>query len=96
MKITPTTHQLFTNLSTQDKSLIINLKEQQLSTSELQLFTNCSPQSKQLFIKQVITPNIENGIIAMTHPETPHHPRQKYYLTELGLKILEMLQNNKQ
>lgn len=93
---TSTVHQLFTNLSTQDKSLIINLKEQQLSTSELQLFTNCSPQSKQLFIKQVITPNIENGIIAMTHPETPHHPRQKYYLTELGLKILEMLQNNKQ
>lgn len=93
---TSTIHQLFTNLSTQDKSLIINLKEQQLSTSELQLFTNCSPQSKQLFIKQVITPNIENGIIAMTHPETPHHPRQKYYLTELGLKILEMLQNNKQ
>ena len=75
---TSTVHQLFTNLSTQDKSLIINLKEQQLSTSELQLFTNCSPQSKQLFIKQVITPNIENGIIAMTHPETPHHPRQKY------------------
>ncbi len=93
---TSTVHQLFTNLSTQDKSLIINLKEQQLSTSELQLFTNCSPQSKQLFIKQVLTPNIENGIIAMTHPETPHHPRQKYYLTELGLKILEMLQNNKQ
>ncbi|MBQ2573283.1 MAG: transcriptional regulator, partial [Bacteroidales bacterium] len=93
---TSTVHQLFTNLSTQDKSLIINLKEQQLSTSELQLFTNCSPQSKQLFIKQVITPNIENGIIAMTHPETPHHPWQKYYLTELGLKILEMLQNNKQ
>ena len=90
-----TVHQLFTNCSPQDKLLITNLKDLQLSTSELQLFTNCSPQSRQLFIKQFITPNLNKGIIAMTHPETPHHPRQKYYLTKLGLKILEMLNNNK-
>ena len=86
-----TIHQLFTNLSTQSKSLIISIKKSQLSTSELQLFTNCSPKSKQLFIKQFIAPNIENGILTMTHPENPHHPQQKYYLTELGLKIYEML-----
>ncbi|MBO7144053.1 MAG: putative DNA binding domain-containing protein [Salinivirgaceae bacterium] len=89
----PTVHQLFTNLSVQDKQLIISLKESQLSASELQQFTNCSPQSKQLFIKQYITPNLDNGIIAMTHPESSHHPRQKYYLTETGKKILEMIQN---
>ena len=87
----PTVHQLFTNLSVQDKQLIISLKESQLSASELQQFTSCSPQSKQLFIKQYITPNLDKGIIAMTHPESSHHPRQKYYLTETGKKILEML-----
>ena len=86
-----TIHQLFTNLSTQSKSLIISIKNSQLSTSELQLLTNCSPKSKQLFIKQFIAPNLENGILTMTHPEKPHHTQQKYYLTELGLKIYEML-----
>lgn len=89
-------HQLFTNCSPQTKLLIMSLKDSQLSTSELQLFTNCSLQSKQLFIKQFIAPNLENGIIAMTHPETPHHPRQKYYLTELGRAVLELLLEEEQ
>ena len=66
-----------------------------MSASELQLSANCSPQSKQLFIKQFIAPNLDNEIIAMSHPESPHHPRQKYYLTELGKKILEMILNDK-
>lgn len=86
-----TVQQLFTTLSPQVKSLIVNLKDKQVSASELQLFTNRSPQSKQLFIKQFITPYL-GVILAMTHPENPHHPRQKYFLTELGMKILEMLQ----
>ena len=90
-EFSPTVHQLFTNLSAQDKQLIISLKDSHLSASELQLSANCSPQSKQLFIKQFIAPNLDNGIFAMSHPESPHHPRQKYYLTELGKKILEMI-----
>lgn len=89
-------HQLFTNCSVQTKLLIMSLKDSQLSTSELQLFTNCSLQSKQLFIKQFIAPNLENGIIVMTHPETPHHPRQKYYLTELGRAVLELFLEEEQ
>lgn len=47
----PTVHQLFIDLSKQAKSLIISLKEREMSVSELQLVTNCSPQSKRLFIK---------------------------------------------
>ena len=31
------------------------------------------------------------GYIAMTHPDNPRHPQQKYYLTELGMKVLDML-----
>ena len=87
----PTVHQLVTSLSPQVKSLIINLKEEKLSTPELQLFTNCSRLSKRLFIAQYINPGIESGLLAKTHPETPHHPKQKYYLTEMGLKVLDML-----
>ena len=84
-------HQLVISLSPQVKSLIINLKSNKKSTSELQLFTNCSPLSKRLFIAQYITPGIESGLLAKTHPDTPHHPKQKYYLTEMGLKVLELL-----
>jgi DNA-binding HxlR family transcriptional regulator len=91
----PTVHQLFTNLSQQSKSLIISLKEGEMSVSELQLVTNCSPQSKRLFIKQFIVPPLETGIIERTHPENPHHPQQKYFLTELGKAVLELLMQQK-
>ena len=87
----PTVHQLVTSLSPQVKSLIISLKEGLMSTSELQLVTSLSPLSKRLFRMQYINPGIEIGLIAMTYPETPRHPKQKYYLTEMGLKVLNML-----
>ena len=86
-----TVHQLFTSLTPQAKSLIQSLKEGRMSVSELQLVTNCSPNSKQLFIKQFIVPTLEAGLIERTHPESPHHPQQKYYLTELGLEVLKLM-----
>ena len=91
VNLSPTVHQLFTNLSEQAKLLIISLGEQKLSAKELQLVTSCSPKSKQLFIKQFIIPNIADGLLAVTHPDNPHHPQQKYYLTEIGLEILKRL-----
>ena len=38
-----------------------------------------------------IYPSIEEGLVARTHPDNPRHPQQKYFLTELGLAVLEML-----
>ena len=84
-------HLLIDSLSTQSKALIISLKENKLSVPELKRITNCSPNSKQLFIKQFITPNLEKGLIERTHPENPHHPQQKYKLTELGRAVLKEL-----
>lgn len=94
VNLSPTVHQLFTNLSEQAKLLIISLGKQEMSTKELQLVTNCSPKSKQLFMKQFILPNLENGLLAMTYPERVHHPRQKYYLTKKGLEMLKKLQDS--
>ena len=91
MNCSPTVHQLASSLSQQAKSLIISLKKEKMSISELQLVTNCSPQSKRLFIKQFIDPPLEAGMIERTHPENLHHPHQKYYLTELGLAVLDVL-----
>jgi len=91
----PTVHQhvteLVTNLSSQAKSLIMSFKEEKMTASELQLVTNLSPKSLQLFRKRFIYPSIEAGLVAMTHPDNPRHPQQKYYLTELGLEVLKLL-----
>lgn len=87
----PAVHELVSSLSQQAKSLLMSLKYEKKSVSNLQLVTNCSPQSKQLFIKQFIVPSLEAGLIERTHPDNPHHPQQKYYLTELGLAVLAEL-----
>lgn len=63
------------------------MKDAEFSLKELQLFTNCSPKSKPLFIEQFVAPALKLGLIAQTHPNSPHHPRQKYYLTDLGKAI---------
>ena len=91
VNFSPTVHQLFTNLSEQSKMLILSIGEQKMSAKELQLVTNCSLKSKQLFIKQFIVPNLADGLLTVTHPDNPHHPRQKYYLTDIGLEMLKML-----
>ena len=90
--MSPTVHQLVASLSLQAKSLITTLKLEKLSVKELQVFTNCSPKSKQLFIKQYISPCIEMGVVTKTHLDNPHHPQQKYYLTDLGLAVLKQLE----
>lgn len=91
----PTVHQLVTSLSLQVTSLIINLKDRKASTPNLQLFTNCSHLSKRLFIAQYINPAIEAGLLAKTYPDIPHHPKQQYYLTGLGLQVCHLLEVNK-
>lgn len=92
--LSPTVHQLFTNCSPQLISLITSLKDKKASTPNLQLFTNCSHLSKRLFIAQYINPGLEAGILAKTHPETPHHPKQQYYLTELGLQVYRLIEES--
>jgi len=83
--------QLFTKCSEQVKALVYNMKDEEFSTKEMQLFTNCSPKSKPLFIEEYVTPALNLKLIAQTHPESPRHPRQKYYLTELGKAVQQRL-----
>jgi ATP-dependent DNA helicase RecG len=99
----PTVHQLFTNLSPQAclelalslpaqvKSLIISIKDSKSTAAELQLASGLSPKSKDYFKKQFLYPAIEAGMLAMTYPDNPRHPKQKYYLTKLGLEVLKQL-----
>ena len=90
----PNIQQLVSSLSPQAKSLIMSINCTGMTASELQLVTNLSPKSKQLFRSQFIYPCIEAGLIEMSYPDNPRHPKQKYALTELGVKIKEVISEN--
>ena len=66
-------------------------EETNCSPTVHQLVTNLSPKSKQLFRKQFLYPSVDAGLIALTHLENPHHPQQKYFLTELEEAVLKLL-----
>ena len=90
--LSPTCHQLVTNLSVQVKYLIIKKKKKNLSPLELQLATKDAPKSRPYFKKHYIDPAFESGLIAMLYPDKPNHPKQKYYLTEKGKEVLKALE----
>jgi ATP-dependent DNA helicase RecG len=52
------------------------------SLSDILTFINRSNRTK--FRDQVITPLINKGLLAMTHPELPTHRSQKYFTTQKG------------
>ena len=88
-------YQLALSLPVQVKSLILSIKESKATAAELQLASGLSPKSKDHFKKQFLNPAIEVGLVSMTHPDNPRHPQQKYYLTELGLEVLKVLEKLK-
>ena len=87
-------HQLVPSLSIQVKALIISLKENILAIDELQLATELATKvatsSRQNFRKVYLDPAIKQGLVTMLYPDKPHHPKQKYYLTEKGKKVLKV------
>ena len=91
--------QLVSSLSPQAKSLIMSVKDKKMSALELQLVSelasSLSPKSKLSFKKHFINPNIDAGLLTRTYPDNPRHPRQKYYLTKLGLEVLKLLNDEK-
>ena len=93
-------HELASSLSPHAKSLIISIKEKTMTASELQLASelasSLSLKSKLSFKKHFINPNLDAGLLARTYPDNPRHPRQKYYLTELGLEVLKLLNSGRE
>jgi len=39
-----------------------------------------------------IRPLLERGILMMSFPEAPKHPQQKYYLSDYGKEVLQVIQ----
>lgn len=87
--------QLKPHLSHDDKLLLDSILDSTLSIAEIKLKPLLKPlygdKSNTLIKVKVIYPMIKLGLVAQTHPETPRHPRQKYYLTDLGKALQKYL-----
>ena len=66
-----------------------NVTKQSLSSH--QVVTKLSSSIPTYFKTTIIDTLIEGGLVAMTQPDSPKSPTQKYYLTEMGKALL----NNK-
>ena len=57
------------------------------------IMTACGLSSRTSFDRVYFGPLREMGLLSPTYPDNPRHPQQKYYLTELGLAVLDALNN---
>jgi Fic family protein len=80
------TDQVTDHVSDQVKRLLKALAQQQLSAAELMRTLGLS--HRPTFRKNYLQPALESGLIAMTQPDSPRSPTQKYLLTEKGKAIL--------
>ena len=87
-KLSPSCHQVVAKLSSSVPMLFELLKKmaEPMSAKEMREF--CGQKDHTYFKKNVINPLIAEGLVTMTHPETPNSPAQKYYLTEDGKRIM--------
>ena len=55
------------------------------------IMATCGVSSRTTFDRVYFGPIKEMGLVLPTYPDNPRHPQQKYYLTELGIDVLEEL-----
>ena len=59
-----------------------------LSAKDMRQF--CGQKDSSYFKAKFIDPLISEGIVAMTHPNSPKSPTQKYFLTDFGKVLLKI------
>jgi ATP-dependent DNA helicase RecG len=42
---------------------------------------------RPFFRKTHLGPLVDGGVLNMTHPENPNHPKQSYVLSEIGVEL---------
>ena len=67
--------------------LINTLGERALGISELQ--NRLKIKSRRYIHESMLTPAIEGGYVLRSYPDKPSHPKQRYYLSEKGLKLVK-------
>ena len=69
----------------QVESLLIAMNQ---PTSVVELMQAAKQTNRTRFKKKYLDPLMKMGILAMTQPDSPKSPTQKYYLTEMGKALL--------
>ena len=90
------TDQVSDQVSVQVKELILCLFGNRLDKNELLnmgKLSNLDKKARKTLERNYITPAIEADYVTMLYPNNPHHPKQKYYLTEKGKQLYMQIQN---
>ena len=85
-------YQLDGNLTGQVKTLIINMNNQILSRKQVKLQVKLG--SKSNLLENYLRPAMEQGYVSMLYPDKPRHPHQKYFLTDKGKQLYDILKSN--
>ena len=77
--------------------MIFSLKDVDCSANEIQLRVNSARTPHELrmnsaraFMKNILKPAIAMKLVEPLYPDKPHHPKQKYRLTDLGKTMMTM------
>jgi len=73
--------------SDQVQVLINCIHDRVFSIGELQ--QRLGINSRRYVREEMIVPAIEGGYVLRSYPEKPNHPKQRYYLSEKGLKLVK-------
>lgn len=65
---------------------------QELSVKEM--MNGLSLKGRDNFLNLYLTPAISEGYVRLLYPDKPRHPKQRYLLTEKGLKLYNELKKN--
>lgn len=73
--------------SDQVQMLVNAIRENVYSMFDIQRRLNIS--SRRYVRVEMLTPAIEQGYVLRAYPDKPRHPKQRYYLSEKGLKLVK-------
>lgn len=62
------------------------IRDRVLSMEEL--MKRLKMTSRRYVRVNILNPAIEGGYVLRSYPDKPNHPKQRYYLSEKGLKLV--------
>ncbi|GHV45442.1 ATP-dependent DNA helicase [Bacteroidia bacterium] len=74
----------------QVERILLILDSRALSVKEMMQCLSLSGRDN--FLTSYLQPALEQGFVAMKYPQSPNHPKQRYFLTEKGKKIMKNIE----
>lgn len=75
------------------QQLVLAIGEQQMSVKEM--MEALSLKGRDNFLKVYLNPAIDEQYVRLLYPNSPRHPRQKYFLTVKGIALYNMISQKK-